>query len=185
MSSRFFFFLSIRGFAFEPSRLCRHPSIRTLCGAIVARCKLGVLDSVGAATCESTSVPPFRRELVQDLSQSPDLGGRARLFGYHLFLFPALFSLLSFLCPCFSLFPTEKFRARIAQERRSPTPSTPIYSARKLGGQFNNATSSAHCTHPGRKSGCILSGDSEQKRCVALAHLKTSQSFGWATRRAA
>ncbi len=29
---------------------------------------------------------PFRRELVQALSQSPDLGGRARLFGYHLSL---------------------------------------------------------------------------------------------------
>jgi hypothetical protein len=25
VSSRFFFFLSIRGFAFEPSRLCRQP----------------------------------------------------------------------------------------------------------------------------------------------------------------
>jgi len=51
---------------------------------MVARCQLGVLGSVGAATCESISVPPFRRELIQDLSQSPDLGGRARLFGYHL-----------------------------------------------------------------------------------------------------
>jgi hypothetical protein len=95
VSSRFFFFLSIRGFALEPSRLCRHPSIRTLCGAIVARCKLGVLDSVGAATCESTSVPPFRRERVQDLSQSPDLGGRARLFWI-----PSLFLLF---CSCFFL----------------------------------------------------------------------------------
>ena len=96
MSSRFFFFLSIRGFAFGPSRLCRHPSIRTLWWAIVARCKLGVLDSVGAATCESTSVPPFRKELVQDLSQSPDLGGRARLFGYPLssyFFVPVCFLL--------------------------------------------------------------------------------------------
>jgi len=81
----------------QPSRLCRHPSIRTLCWAIVARCKLGVLDSVGAATCESTSVPPFRRELVQDLSQSPDLGGRARLFGYHLSSY--FFAPVSFFLP--------------------------------------------------------------------------------------
>ena len=40
----------------EPGRLCRHPSIRTLWRAIFARCKLGVLVSVGAATCESTSI---------------------------------------------------------------------------------------------------------------------------------
>ena len=30
MSSRFFFLLPVEFFAFEPSRLCRHPSIRTL-----------------------------------------------------------------------------------------------------------------------------------------------------------
>src|SRR5260370_30448337 len=51
---------------------------------MVGCCQLGVPGSVGAATCESMLVPPFRRELIQDLSQSPDLGGRARLFGYHL-----------------------------------------------------------------------------------------------------
>ena len=37
-------------FAFEPSRLCRHPSIRTLCERFIARCQMGVLVSVGAAT---------------------------------------------------------------------------------------------------------------------------------------
>ena len=30
---------------------CRHPSIRTLSELSIARCKLGVLDSAGAATC--------------------------------------------------------------------------------------------------------------------------------------
>src|SRR5579862_9520917 len=52
-------------FAFEPSRLCRHPSIRTLNERLFARCKLGVLNSAGAATCESTLAP--RGELGQDL----------------------------------------------------------------------------------------------------------------------
>jgi hypothetical protein len=32
-------------------RFCRHPSIRTLSELSIARCKLGVLDSAGAATC--------------------------------------------------------------------------------------------------------------------------------------
>src|SRR5580704_5186658 len=41
----------------EPSRLCRHPSIRTLYERWFARCKLGVLRTAGAATCESTSAP--------------------------------------------------------------------------------------------------------------------------------
>src|SRR5712664_4606821 len=50
---------------------------------------------------------PFRRELVQALSQSPDLGGRARLFGYHLSSF--LVSSLLFLSSCFSQFSIEKF----------------------------------------------------------------------------
>ena len=50
-----FFFFLFHFFFFQivpmkPSRLCRHPSIRTLGGAMVARCQLGVLDSVGAAT---------------------------------------------------------------------------------------------------------------------------------------
>jgi len=35
---------------FSPSRLCRHPSIRSLWWALIARCQLGVLDTVGAAT---------------------------------------------------------------------------------------------------------------------------------------
>lgn len=36
--------------ASEP--FCRHPSIRTLvCEPLLARCKLGVLDSADAATC--------------------------------------------------------------------------------------------------------------------------------------
>ena len=57
-----------RFFSFEPGRLCRHPSIRTrLLSDCFARCKLGVLNSAGAATCESTSAPLFRRELGQDL----------------------------------------------------------------------------------------------------------------------
>ena len=34
-----------------PSYFCRHPSIRTLSELSIARCKLGVLDSAGAATC--------------------------------------------------------------------------------------------------------------------------------------
>ena len=34
-----------------PSCFCRHPSIRTLSELLIARCKLGVLDSAGAATC--------------------------------------------------------------------------------------------------------------------------------------
>src|SRR5712664_1125511 len=54
---------------------------------------------------------PLRRELVQALSQSPDLGGRARLFGSQTLFF--LFLLL-FLSSCLSQFSTEKFRARIA-----------------------------------------------------------------------
>jgi hypothetical protein len=36
---------------------CRHPSIRTLDERFFARCKLGVLVSVGAATCLSTFRP--------------------------------------------------------------------------------------------------------------------------------
>src|SRR5260370_36509925 len=61
---------------------------------------------------------PFRRKLVQALSQSPDLGGCARLLGYHLssFLFSLFFS--SFLFQFFS----EKFLARFAQHHTSPTP---------------------------------------------------------------
>jgi hypothetical protein len=34
-----------------PGCFCRHPSIRTLSELLIARCKLGVLDSAGAATC--------------------------------------------------------------------------------------------------------------------------------------
>jgi hypothetical protein len=47
------FFRSFHNFFHFPvqlSRLCRHPSIRTRSRAIFARCQLGVLDSVGAAT---------------------------------------------------------------------------------------------------------------------------------------
>src|SRR2546430_9831292 len=40
---------------------------------------------------------PFRRKLVQALSQSPDLGGLARLFGLSAFLFAPFLS--SFLSP--------------------------------------------------------------------------------------
>jgi hypothetical protein len=40
----FFRFLAV-----QPSRLCRHPSIRTLVWAIFVRCQWGVLDSVDAA----------------------------------------------------------------------------------------------------------------------------------------
>src|SRR5260370_11710466 len=64
---------------------------------MVGCCQLGVPGSVGAATCDSMSVPPFRRELIQDLSQSPDLGGRARLFGYH--LSSSFFSPICFFLP--------------------------------------------------------------------------------------
>ena len=41
--SRWFWFFSFpnRDFAFEPSRLCRHPSIRTLCERFIARCYVG------------------------------------------------------------------------------------------------------------------------------------------------
>ncbi len=34
-----------------PRCFCRHPSIYTLSELSIARCKLGVLDSAGAATC--------------------------------------------------------------------------------------------------------------------------------------
>src|SRR5260370_19025125 len=64
---------------------------------MVGCCQLGVPGSVGAATCDSMSVPPLRRELIQDLSQSPDLGGRARLFGYHLSSY--FFAPVSFFLP--------------------------------------------------------------------------------------
>jgi len=45
-----FSFLPVDSFAFEPGRLCRHPSIRTLGWAIFARCMVGVPNTVGAAT---------------------------------------------------------------------------------------------------------------------------------------
>src|SRR6266436_2177069 len=57
---------------------------------------------------------PFRRELVQALSQSPDLGGRARLFLDTISLLFFFFSLLLFLSSCLSQLSTEKFRAMIA-----------------------------------------------------------------------
>jgi hypothetical protein len=41
-----------------------------------ARCKLGVLVSVGAATCLSTSPPSLEGSWARRLSQSPELGGR-------------------------------------------------------------------------------------------------------------
>jgi len=52
-----FFPLSKRFFVFsvQPSRLCRHPSIRTRSWAIFARCQLGVLVSAGAATWFASS----------------------------------------------------------------------------------------------------------------------------------
>src|ERR1019366_2978933 len=46
---------------------------------------------------QAASVATLRRELVQDLSQSPDLGGRARLFGYHLSSY--FFAPVSFFLP--------------------------------------------------------------------------------------
>src|SRR5438874_2950928 len=48
----------------------------------------------------------FRRELVQALSQSPDLGGLARLFGYHLSSF---FFCSFFFLPAFPSFPQRNF----------------------------------------------------------------------------
>src|SRR5258706_13987655 len=62
------FHFHIRGFF----RLSRAASVAILpsalfCERLFARCKLGVLNSAGAATCESTSAPLFRRELGQDL----------------------------------------------------------------------------------------------------------------------
>ena len=41
MSSRFFFFSPSGFFSFEPGRLCRHPSIRTLLGAMVRSVPVG------------------------------------------------------------------------------------------------------------------------------------------------
>ncbi len=41
MSSRFFFFFPSGFFSFEPGRLCRHPSIRTLLGAMVRSVQVG------------------------------------------------------------------------------------------------------------------------------------------------
>ena len=64
---------------------------------------MGVLDSVGAATWESTSVPPFEGNGARSWSQSPDLGGQARLFGY------SLFSLLLLLSSCLFYFSQRNF----------------------------------------------------------------------------
>jgi hypothetical protein len=50
LSFAFFPFFFPRVVPIQPSRLCRHPSIRTLWSAIFARCKLGVLVSAGAAS---------------------------------------------------------------------------------------------------------------------------------------
>jgi hypothetical protein len=43
------FVFSLDKILFQPSRCCRHPSIRTLMSDHFARCKLGVLVSAGAA----------------------------------------------------------------------------------------------------------------------------------------
>ena len=51
---------------------------------------------------------PFRRKLVQALSQSPDLGGRARLFAYPLSSF-LLLLLLFFFLPDFLSFSQRNF----------------------------------------------------------------------------
>jgi hypothetical protein len=45
--------LDLNAILCTPSCFCRHPSIRTRCERSIARCKLGVLDSAGAATCYS------------------------------------------------------------------------------------------------------------------------------------
>ena len=65
----------------EPVRLCRHPSIRTLCGAIFrpvlvgrpqfSRCCYLIID-LGS--------PLFDRSRTRAWAQSPELGGSARLF---------------------------------------------------------------------------------------------------------
>jgi hypothetical protein len=58
VSSRFsvvgtnsFLLPDLNGILCTPSCFCRHPSIRTLSELSIARCKLGVFDSAGAATC--------------------------------------------------------------------------------------------------------------------------------------
>ena len=54
-----------------PSCFCRHPSIRTRCERSIARCKLGVLDSAGAATWSVRS--ELRLEGKLHRSRSADL----------------------------------------------------------------------------------------------------------------
>ena len=54
---------------------CRHPSIRTRCERFIARCKLGVLDSAGAATCYCDLHSILQMEYwARPMTQSPELG---------------------------------------------------------------------------------------------------------------
>src|ERR1035441_8376232 len=61
---------------------CRSPSIRTLDERFIARCKLGVLVSVGAATCSATLASTLgERSWARPSAQSPKLGfGLLRYF---------------------------------------------------------------------------------------------------------
>ena len=68
-------------FSVQPSRLCRHPSIR-----VVERFSLGAswVFLIQQVLLSSTRplLPSFVREVwASRQSQSPELGGRARLFG--------------------------------------------------------------------------------------------------------
>ena len=90
-SFSFFFFFQI--VPIEPSRLCRpfHPhSLLSDCRSV----QVGCTRFSRCCYLISDLCSPFRRELVQALSQSPDLGGRARLFGYYLSFFLLSFFLL-------------------------------------------------------------------------------------------
>jgi hypothetical protein len=62
--------VSVEWSSMELIRLCRHPSIRTLYERWFARCQLGVLNSAGAATCESTSAPIVSTEVGPGLGRS-------------------------------------------------------------------------------------------------------------------
>src|SRR5271166_5757633 len=78
----FFFFLPCEFLSFEPSRLCRLPSIRTLLLSDFrsvpvgrprfSRCCYLIID-LGS--------PLFKGSWARSSAQSPELGGQARLFG--------------------------------------------------------------------------------------------------------
>ena len=77
MSRRFFLFLISRFFSFEPGRLCRHPSIRTLLlGELFARCKLGVLHFSRCCYLRiDLGSHPWDESWARTWAQSPELGG--------------------------------------------------------------------------------------------------------------